>query len=192
MKTTFPLRFNYNILLILFAPVLFSCTNTDADIKQLTTKNIGKEEARNIEMNYSLAGKAKARLRAPLMYRYQDTVPRIEFTQTIHVDFFDDTLGVESMVDSKYARYLENENKVFLRDSVRIVNRKGDTLYCHELYWDRSRTGREFYTDKPVRIRTKTEYIDGTGMESAQGFTEPIIRNPRGYIGVPASDFPGG
>lgn len=192
MKITFPLRLIPCTLITLSTVFVFSCTNSDEAIKKVTTKNIGKEEARNVEMNYSLAGKAKARLRAPLMYRYQDTVPRIEFTQTIHVDFFDDTLGTESMVDSKYARYLENENKVFLRDSVRIVNRKGDTLYCHELYWDRSRTGREFYTDKPVRIRTKTEYIDGSGMESAQGFTDPIIYNPKGFLGVPQSNFPGG
>lgn len=171
---------------------LSSCGNTDEEIKKLSDKNIGIEIAKTVEINYSLGGKAKARLRSPLMYRYQDTIPRIEFPKKIHVDFFDDTLGVESMLDANYARYLENENKIFLKDSVRVINRKGDTLYCHELYWDRSRVGREFYTDKPVRIRTKTEIIDGTGMESAQDFTDPVIRNPRGFIGVPASEFPGG
>ena len=47
---------------------------------------------------------------------------------------------------------------------------KGDTLYCDELWWDRNRTGNEFYTDKPVRIRTKTQIINGTGMEASQDF----------------------
>lgn len=178
--------------LVLLNFFLYSCSNTDEEIRRLNSKNMGIEEAKNVEINYSLGGKAKARLRGPLMYRYQDTVPRIEFPKTLHVDFFDDTLGIESILDANYARYLENENKVFLRDSVRVLNRKGDTLYCHELYWDRSRAGREFYTDKPVRIRTKTETIDGDGMESAQDFSEPVIRNPRGYIGVPQSNFPGG
>jgi LPS export ABC transporter protein LptC len=170
--------------------LISSCSNTDAEIRAVTGKNIGIEVARNIQTDYSLGGKAKARLTAPLMYRYQDTVPRIEFTESIHVDFYDDTLGVESTMDAKFARYLENENKVYLRDSVRIINRKGDTLYCNELYWDRSRTGREFYTDKPVRIRTRTEIIDGQGMESSQDFKEPVIRNITGIITLPASDFP--
>ncbi len=168
-----------------------SCGNTDKEIEELNATSIGIEEAKNVQINYSISGKAKALLSSPLMFRYQDTVPRIEFPKNIHVDFFDDTLGVESRMDAKYARYIENENKVFLRDSVRIINRNGDTLYCDELYWDRSKIGREFYTDKPVHIRTKAEFIDGDGMESNQDFSERYIKNPRGTLRIPASQFPG-
>ena len=73
---------------------------------------------------------------------------------------------------------------------MRVTNIKGDTLYCNELYWDRSRTGTEFYTDKPVRIRTKTEVIDGIGMEASQDFKEYHIIHPAGNIKVPATQFP--
>lgn len=185
-------RFNYAIIYLLMLTIFISsCGNTDKEIRDLNASSIGIEEARNVEINYSMAGKAKAFLTAPLMYRYQDTVPRIEFPNRIHVDFYDDTLGVESRLDAKYARYVENENKVFLKDSVRVINRKGDTLYCNQLYWDRSRVGNEFYTNDSVHIRTKTELIDGSGMESAQDFSNPYIKNPRGFVRVPASQFPG-
>ena len=67
---------------------------------------------------------------------------------------------------------------------------KGDTLYCNELNWDLKKTGAEFYTDKPVRIRTRTQIIDGIGMEAKQDFTEWHIIQPVGFLKVPAAQFP--
>ena len=91
-----------------------------------------------------------------------------------------------------YAKYKETYSIVFLRDSVKVINmQKGDTLYCKELYWDRSRLGTEFYTDKPVRIRTKTQVLDGVGMESSQDFNDWHITKPTGILNVPSSKFPG-
>ncbi len=115
----------------------------------------------------------------------------IRFAKTIHADFFNDSLLIESRLDAHYAKYMESENKVFLKDSVRVINLTGDTLYCKELYWDRSKIGKEFYTDKPVRIRTKTHIIDGTGLDAPQDFKEWFIKDPKGFVKVPASQFPG-
>ena len=168
------------------------CENTREEINKLaSTKRIGVEEAKEVSINYSINGKTKARLKAPTMLRYQDTVPYLEFPKTIHADFYDDSMIIESRLDAKYGRYMESENKVFLKDSVRVINNKGDTLYCNELYWDRSKTGQEFYTDKPVRIRTKTHIIDGTGLDAPQDFKDWHILQPRGFVKVPASQFPG-
>ena len=124
------------------------------------------------------------------MYRVQDTIPYVEFPKNIHVDFFDIRDSIDSKLDAKYARYKESQSKVFLKDSVRVINVKGDTLYCNELYWDRSHTGAEFYTDKPVRIRTRTEIIDGIGMEARQDFKEWYIIHPTGVIKVSGAQFP--
>ncbi len=78
-----------------------------------------------------------------------------------------------------------------MRDSVVVINfSKGDTLYCDELYWNRSRIGAEFYTDKPVRIRTKTQIINGTGMEAPQDFKKYLIKYVTGSVTVPSSNFP--
>ena len=168
-----------------------ACENSPEEIKHATSRRIGVEEAKDVNINYSIMGKTKARVTAPLMFRYQDTVPYVEFPKTIHADFYNDSLIIQSRLDAKYGRYMETENKVFLKDSVKVINNTGDTLYCNELYWDRSKVGREFYTDKPVRIRTKTHVINGTGLDAPQDFKEWHIINPVGTMKVPASQFPG-
>ena len=169
---------------------LYSCENDIKDIRDLEAKKVGVEEAKMVVVNYSLAGRKKAVLVSPLMFRVQEAVPYIEFPKTIHVDFYDDTGMIESKLDARYAKYKETQSNVFLKDSVRVINVLGDTLYCNELNWDLKRTGSEFYTDKPVRIRTRTQIIDGIGMEAKQDFSEWHIIKPVGFIKVPASQFP--
>lgn len=167
-----------------------ACENSLEDIKQITSKRIGVEEAKDVEIIYSIGDKTKARLTAPLMLRHQDTIPYIEFTKTVHTDFYNDSLIIESKLDAHYGRYIETQSKVFLRDSVVVFNVKGDTLYCNELYWDRARTGQEFYTDKPVRIRTKTHILDGDGLDAPQDFKTWHLINGRGIVRVPSTEFP--
>jgi LPS export ABC transporter protein LptC len=176
--------------LILCCFCLYSCENDEAAVKEAFAKKIGVDEAKNVIIKYSVGGKPKAKLTAPIMYNVQDTVPYIEFPKTLHVDFFDDSDKLESKLDAHYAKYKEQQSKVFLKDSVRVINIKGDTLYCDELYWDRNRTGTEFYTDKPVKIRTKTHIINGIGMDAKQDFSEWHIVQSTGFIKVPASQFP--
>ncbi len=179
-----------NISSFVFLFSLSQCENSDKDLKDFSSRNIGVEEAKEVDINYTLGGKAKAKLLSPLMLRVQDTMPYVEFPQKLHVNFYNDSTIIESQLDSKYGKYFESQSRVFLRDSVRVLNTKGDTLYCDELYWDRNRIGTEFYTDKPVRIRTRTQIIDGIGMEARQDFKEWHIIQVTGVIKVPATEFP--
>ena len=169
---------------------LCRCENDPKEIKKLDAHSVGVEVGKNIVIKYSIGGKEKALLTGPLMNRVEDTVAYIEFPKTVHVDFFNDKDSLDSKLDAHYGKYKDTESKVFLKDSVRVVNILGDTLYCNELYWDRARVGSEFYTDKPVRIRTKTHIIDGIGMEARQDFKEWHIIHSTGIIKVPASQFP--
>ena len=176
---------------LLLAILLSSCGNTDEEVKNLNSKGLGVEEIKNADINYTLGGKAKAKLLSPLMLRVQENMPYVEFPNTLHVDFYNDTGSVDSRLDALYGKYFENQSKVFLKDSVVVINVLGDTLYCNELWWDRNRTGNEFYTDKPVRIRRKMEIINGTGMQAAQDFKNWVILNPaQGVMKIPASEFP--
>jgi len=169
---------------------LYSCENDMNQIRDLNAKGSKTEVAKQVAIYYSTGGKRKALLTSPLMYRVQDTVPYVEFPKTIHVDFYGENDSVESRLDARYAQYKESQSKVFLKDSVRVINVAGDSLYCDELYWDLRRTGTEFYTEKPVRIRRKTEIIDGIGMEAKQDFKEWHIIHPVGIIKVRSSEFP--
>ncbi len=186
-------RKNLLVILALLFPVslfIVGCENKQSDLNKFNQKDIAVEVGKNVEIKYSVGGIKKAILTGPIMNRVQDTVPYIEFPKSIHVDFFDVRDSIDSKLDAKYAQYKETQSKVFLKDSVRVINVKGDTLYCNELYWDRSRTGTEFYTDKPVRIRTRTEILDGIGMEARQDFKEYHIIKPTGVVSVPAAQFP--
>lgn len=170
---------------------LQSCENDEIKVKRLTTKKTGVEEAQQVLVNYTMGGKTKAILRSPLMLNVQEVVPYVEFPKTLNVDFYSDSGKIESKLFARYGKYNQNQSVVFLRDSVIVTNvEKGDTLYCRELNWDRNRQGTEFYTDKPVRIRTKTEVINGVGMESSQDFKNWHILQSVGTISVPAEQFP--
>ena len=188
------LLFNtYKILtaaLILGCFFLVSCENDEAEVKSLFTKKLGVEEAKIINLTFTTGGKTKAILTSPLMLRVQDTITYVEFPKTLEVNFYNDSAKVESTMTALYGRYKESQNIVYLKDSVKIINIKGETLNTDELYWDRSRTGFEFYTDKPVRIRTLTHIIDGVGMEASQDFKQRVIRKVTGMIKIPSSQFP--
>ena len=183
-------KFLIQAALITVCFFLSSCENSLQDLNQFTEKKAGIEEIKGVTIIYSLGDKTKARLTAPYMLRHQEAAPYIEFTKTLHSDFFNDSLQIESKMDAHYGKYMEEESKVFLKDSVVVFNVKGDTLYCNELYWDRSKTGREFYTDKPVRIRTPSQIIDGDGLDAPQDFKSWHIINGRGFVRISSSEFP--
>jgi LPS export ABC transporter protein LptC len=171
---------------------LCSCENDEKEVDKLYSKKLGIEEATNVKLNYTIGGRIKTILTAPLMLRVQDTMPYYEFPKTLHADFYNESGIAESKLTAMYAKYKETQSIVFLKDSVKVINMlRGDTLYCKQLYWDRSRRGTEFYTTDSVRIRTKTQVLDGIGMESSQDFNDWHIIKPTGILNVPSSKFPG-
>jgi LPS export ABC transporter protein LptC len=154
-----------------------------------TGKKIGVEIAKDVVVRYSVGSTRKAFLSAPLMYRVADTSVYTEFPHTVHVDFYNaDTL--ESKLDAHYAKYKENESKIFLKDSVTVINIKGDTLHAKTLYWDKNRTGAEFYTSDSIWIRTKTQIINGIGLDAQQDFKAWHIVKPTGFIEVQNAEMP--
>ncbi len=167
-----------------------ACENDPGEVKELFAKKLGIEQATNVKVTFTTGGKTKAILTSPLMLRVQDTAAYIEFPKTLAVDFYNDSGNAESRLTALYARYKENEDIIFLRDSVKVVNTKNETLFCDELYWNRNRVGWEFYTDKAVRIRTEKQIISGVGMESSQDFKQRLIKKVTGIINIPASQFP--
>jgi hypothetical protein len=178
----------------LFSGCIFlsACENDSKEIDDLTKKKLGVEEAINVDLNYTLGGKAKAKLLSPLMLRVQDTIPYTEFPKKIHVDFYNDSTKIESILDAKYARYVESESRILLKDSVRFIGLKnGDTLYCDELYWDRNRPVYQFYTEAPTQVRTKLQNINSIGFECSQDFKDKVFKKvTNSSIKVPSSQFP--
>lgn len=166
---------------------LASCENDERTIQAWTEKKEMVEEAIKVETLFSQSGTMKAILTAPLMLRYQGDSTYVEFPKTLHVDFYDSTGKRESWLDARYAKYFESSNKVWLRDSVKVISVKGDTLSTPELWWDQN--AKLFYTDKDVRIATITKNIyGGKGLEAAQDLSWHTIRELRNSSILVGSD----
>jgi LPS export ABC transporter protein LptC len=146
------------------------------------------EVGKNIEAYLSQESKVKAKLTAPLMLRHEGDTLYTEFPKTLHVDFYDDSTKIESWVDSKHGKYFENMDKVYLWDSVVVINVKGDTLKSQDLWWDQNKE--LFYTDKYAEYLRKDKQIyPGKGLEATQDFKRITFKEPTGIVHVSDTSF---
>lgn len=114
-----------------------SCENTQKEIDEWVKDKLVVDSVRKVTSFLSQEGKVKSKLTAPLMLMAQtDTGQYVEFPNTLHADFFSDSGMVESWLDARYGKYYQTREKVYLRDSVVVISAKGDTLRCHDLWWD--------------------------------------------------------
>ena len=177
-----------NLLTALLAGcfVLYGCENDIRELNNPKDKRAALEEGHMIESFLSQNGKVKGKLTAPLMYRYQVDSPYLEFPKTLHIDFYNDSMVKESQLDARYGKFREWENKVFLKDSVVVINvLKGDTLRCEELWWDQNQ--QKFYTNKPARYSQKDKFVNygRNGLEAKQDLSNLVFYDNSGTLPVP-------
>jgi hypothetical protein len=181
-------QFTYAAALLTGCCFVFSCENDVRTIKALNEKKIMKEEAIKIEGYLSQEGKMKAKLKAPLMYRVMADTIYVEFPNTLHVDFYDDSNKIETRLDCLYGKYFENLGKVYLKDSVKVITVKGDTLISPDLWWDQNT--KFFYTDNYAEYRTPTDrYYGRKGMRATQDLTDVIFNDGGGSLKVSENGF---
>ena len=158
------------------------CENDPGVVSDLTRNITLKEEAYNIESYLSQQGKMKAKLTSPLMIRMPvyDS-PYVEFPKSLHVDFYNDSTELDSWLDSKYGKYFETFNKVYLRDSVVVITIQGDTLRTPDLWWDQNT--KKFYTDKYAEYSSASKQVyGGKGLEATQDLKSVVFKYPTGTI----------
>ncbi len=168
---------NKNCLLPLLSFVLLctlpSCENDINEVRALGKQSTNVEVGTQIDSYLSVAGKVNAHLTAPKMLRYQGNgVRKSEFPNTLHVDFYNDSMKIYSRIDAQYGSYIENERKVLLKNHVVASNNLGDTVFTDELWWDQ--VTEKFYTDKRVIISKnyRSDYFDcAKGMISDQNLS---------------------
>ncbi|NCU02492.1 MAG: LPS export ABC transporter periplasmic protein LptC [Chitinophagaceae bacterium] len=166
-----------------------SCENDMDVIRKMQEKKLSVDEVKGVTSYLSQGGVVKAKLTAPLMLRYYDSVPRVEFPNSLHVDFYNDSLQVESYLDAKKAWYYEQQSRIILTDSVVVIRIDGDTLKTNELYWEQNL--HKLYTTKDVEIRQRTKTIFGKGFESDEQLKNGRIDSITGILLVGASKFAG-
>ena len=160
----------------------WGCENDEKTIEEFTKSVQTIEEAKHIETYLSQGNRMRAKLIAPYMLRFQADTVYVEFTKSLHVDFFDTAGKADSHLDALYGKYYESLNKVYLRDSVVVFNVQGDTLRCPDLWWDQN--SQKFFTDKRVRIRKGGNLFYGIGMEAKQDLSDIKIKKATGQFYV--------
>ncbi|MES2778052.1 MAG: LPS export ABC transporter periplasmic protein LptC [Bacteroidota bacterium] len=182
--------FSYKFFVVAFTVACFlgSCENDMKEVAKLNQKKVQVDEGKNISSYMSQGGKMRAHLTAPLMLNYRTDSPYVEFPRGLHVDFFKDSLITESVTTAKYSKYLQNEQKILLRDSVVVYNKlTGDTLRTDLLWWDQAKG--IFYTDHPVDVYIKAneQILHGAkGLTALQNFSKWTLHNTTGTMNVPA------
>jgi LPS export ABC transporter protein LptC len=169
---------------------LTSCQNDQQEIDALTAKNSRQEDkASDVTIIYSERGKVKARLFAKEFVRNEIAKPPYtDMKKGLRVEFYNDSLQIENTLTARNARYYDAQGNILIRDSIVIINKKGERLNTEELVWNQQI--QKFYTEKFVRITTATQVMYGDGLEANQDFSWYQIKNLKGMVRVNKDQMP--
>jgi len=169
--------------------LLFSCKNDLSKLPENIKTDFENERAYDVEFIYSENGQTKSQLFTKEFVRNDHAKPQyMDMLKGLHVNFFDDSMHVESNLKARYARYYPESGNILVRDSVVVFNKLGDKLETEELIWNQKL--QKFYTEKLVKITSSGQVSYGEGMEANQDFTWFRITNQRGAVPVNSSDMP--
>jgi LPS export ABC transporter protein LptC len=167
-----------------------SCNNDPKEIDALVNKSVLHEDkAHDVTVIYSEEGRAKAKLYAKEFIRNDVAKPPYtDMKRGVRMDFFNDSLLVESVLTARYARFYEKQGNALIRDSIIVINKKGERLDTEELVWNQQ--AKKIYTEKFVKITTATQVMYGDGLEANEDFTLYEIKNPKGIVQINKKDMP--
>ncbi len=167
---------------LLSACFFASCESDMEKIKMVTeNKKFPVERGIKIEMTYTDSGIVRVKMIAPLIERYQDERPYTEMKKGLTCYFYNSNYEVESMLKARYAIRWENEKLMEARDSVIVINTKGETLTAEQIFWNET-TKKIYSKNKLVTITQKDQILYGYGFESNEDFTKYKIFKLKGII----------
>jgi LPS export ABC transporter protein LptC len=168
---------------------LHSCGNKMSDINDLTRKPKLQDIAYGVQMYYSKDGRVSATIEATEFLHAQSArPPYVDMRKGIRARFYDDSMQVRNTLTAKTARYFEDQGNILIRDSIVVVNEKGEQLETEELVWNQVMG--MYYTEKPVKITTAGQTIFGDGLNAPQDFSWYKITHVRGMVGVQKGTLP--
>jgi LPS export ABC transporter protein LptC len=167
---------------------LSCCKNSLEEAKLIISRaNVKIEKGQDVVINYSDNGVVRIQASGPTATRYNTEKPYLEFSDGIQILFFNAEHIIESKLTAKYATAIENSKSMTARDSVVVVNNKGELLNTDELIWDEDK--KIIYSNSFVKITTPDEIIYGNGMTANENFTDYTIKHITGKIKVKTSEL---
>jgi LPS export ABC transporter protein LptC len=181
MRSIRELRFT---AMAMFALLLLGAAGCENDLKEVRNFTQGKklplQTGQDIEVQYNDSGKVKIKLKAPQVDEYGGNAPYTEMPKGVNVQFFDDSLKVNTSLRANYAIRKERERFMEAKYNVVVVNVKNEKLETEHLVWDGAK--RRIYTKSKVTITTADQITIGTGLESDELFTDYTIENVESII----------
>lgn len=161
------------LLSLCFLLLVLGCSGNELkDLVDIQLEDeVGIERAEGVELLYSDSSVVRVAIHAPTLLRYvtQDT-PKQVFPDGIDADFYNEQQVQTSKMVADYAEQFQKEQKVYLKDNVKIWNDQNELLETEELVWNK--TNKTIHSTKKVRITTPTQIINGVGFKSNLDFTE--------------------
>lgn len=170
--------------------LITACKNDPEQIRLLTGKNnFHQDRADEVTMLYSKNGKVKGRLFAhEYLKNPAAKPPYTDLNGRLKVEFFDSTGALEHLLTADSCRIYDAQQNIVVWGNVQIISTKGEQLNTEELIWNNSIE--RFFTEKPVKITTATESLEGSGLEANQDFTWYRILHPKGAVQVKKGEVP--
>jgi LPS export ABC transporter protein LptC len=166
------------LLVIAFAS---SCSDEEDARKVIQKPSFATETGEGVTVTYTDSGVVKAKIKSPLMQHFSmSQKPYTLMPKGVEGTFFDSNKDASSFVFAGIGIYYETEKYLVMKENVKLINVKGDTLSTEYLVWDEVKE--KIYTDKFVKITTPDQLIYGDGLVSNQNFTEYRITNVKGNI----------
>lgn len=161
-----------------------SCENDLAKVEKIATNEISLpvETSKVVELIYSDSSIVRAKLNTPILKLYKVANAYHEMPEGLYVEFYGANNQVESTLSAKYGRKFQNQGIIEVKDSVVVINNKGERLDTERLIWNEKT--KKIYTNSFVRITTLKDVMFGEGMEANQNFTNYKIYKYKGSVSL--------
>ena len=164
--------------------VLFSCANSLDKVKEfIDTDTINGVLAYDVTITRSDSGFVQARLVSDVMHSVEGDSAVLEFPKGFVAYIYERNRDTSTMIRGDYGIRYDNEELVFIKDSVVVENIKTkETLFTETLYWNQKT--KEIYTRNVVKIVSPDKIIFGDSLNANEDFTQRVIHGMRATLEI--------
>ncbi len=157
------------------------CTNDMKDISRFDRKDPPSQSLRDAHVWRSEYGRLQMELDAPAIVQYRQPDTRTHYPKGVDLRFYDSHGQLRTTVRADKAVSYDDEDILYARDSVVIVDyTNGDTIYLQDITW-KSRED-VIYSNHPVRAVNGSRITYGDGFVSDANLTNLRVKRQRGTI----------
>lgn len=180
----------YGCLWLLAVFLLITSCENDIEVIQAFGEDaiMPDQSMTNAAIEYTDSARLQLRITAAEIHYYSTAENYTEFPSGVFAQFFDREGNVESQLNARYAINFPDKELWEARDSVVVINNKGEVLNTEQLFWDEK--NQLIYSNSYVEITRPNEKIMGEGFEADETFSSWKIKRISGTIWIPDEDDP--